>query len=397
MLKTREKSEISGVAVTLSNGAEMQTVMTDETGAYRFDNLTEGADYKVSFEKNTGHDDGVTTLDILITQQHILALKAFESPYQTIAADTDNNGRITVLDLVRLRRLVLGQVAAFDVNGQQSWRFVDASQEFESVRAPFPFIEELDLTYLDQSSLTFDFMGVKIGDVNGSNSISSGIKASGRSGSVAVELLWKNDALHFVSTKDEYLSGLQLNFEDYNFDDALIVTSGALQLSSENYLVQEDNMVISWTDGDGIAVKSGETLFSIKLEDRTSVSELKDAFVVEKSEWINDDLTYRSVRLEDRVEGEVLLTSNQSISIFNAPNPFIDYTDVYIELESAATLDVQLVDLSGKVVLTEQRYFEKGRSVLTIDPIRLNMQPGLFILTVEDGSQRQIHKLSYVR
>ena len=397
VLKTREKSEISGVAVTLSNGDEEQVEMTDETGAYRFDNLIEGEDYKVTFEKNTGHDDGVTTLDILITQQHILALRAFESPYQTIAADTDNNGRITVLDLVRLRRLVLGQVAEFDVNGQQSWRFVDASQEFESVRAPFPFIEELDITFLDQSSLEFDFMGVKIGDVNGSNSISSGIKSSGRSGSVAVELMWKDGALHFVSTKDEYLSGLQLNFENYNFSSDLEISSAALQVSSDNYLVKDDEMIISWTDGDGVKLKSGETLFSIQLENSQQVAELKDALVADKSEWINDDLTYRSIRLEDRVAGDDLLTTHQIITISNAPNPFVDFTNVYIDVVSASTLDIQLVDITGKVVLTQQKYFEKGRSVITIDPVRLNMQPGLFILTVEDGNERQIHKLSYVQ
>ena len=98
--------------------------MTDQSGKYTFSNLAKLNDYEIKPEKNTGHLDGITTLDLVIMQRHILGLKTLDSPYKLIAADINNSKSVTAADLVELRKVVLGVESEFKYN--TSWRFVDA-------------------------------------------------------------------------------------------------------------------------------------------------------------------------------------------------------------------------------------------------------------------------------
>ena len=42
--------------------------------------------------------NGVSTLDLVLIQKHILGSRSIETPYKMIAADIDNNNDITVLE-----------------------------------------------------------------------------------------------------------------------------------------------------------------------------------------------------------------------------------------------------------------------------------------------------------
>ena len=65
-----------------------------------------------------------------------------------------------------MRRLIL-QIDSVFPGTQKSWRFVDAEHDFAN--GTFPFPETIDVTgYWSNLNLSGDFVGVKIGDVNGS-------------------------------------------------------------------------------------------------------------------------------------------------------------------------------------------------------------------------------------
>jgi hypothetical protein len=66
------------------------------------------------------HD--VTVLDILLIRRHILGGEELPKPYNWVAADVNNSGTITTLDLIQIQRVILGISDRFgDV---PSWRFV---------------------------------------------------------------------------------------------------------------------------------------------------------------------------------------------------------------------------------------------------------------------------------
>jgi len=72
--------------------------------------------------------NGVTTLDLVLIQQHVLGISALDSPFKIIAADINSDERVTAIDLVELRKLILGVYTELPQN--DSWRFVDATQTF---------------------------------------------------------------------------------------------------------------------------------------------------------------------------------------------------------------------------------------------------------------------------
>ncbi len=397
-LATRDGVHIPGVTVTLFSEGADRSLMTDETGVFSFDGLTVGEDYTVSFEKDTEHDDGVTTLDILIAQRHILGVRTFESPYQVIASDVDNNGRVTVLDLVRLRRLVLGLDERFVANDQKSWRFVDASQIFENVKSPFPFTETIDITFMDESSLAVDFMGVKIGDVNSSNSISSLLAAETRSASVQVGVKTEGDVVHFIAREDAIVNGLQFNFD--NLSDRLVeaIVPGVVELADDNYFINRKELNISWTDAyEGVMLQKGDVLFSVKVKSEVATEQVISSFMQEKSEWISEDLIGK--QMEFIKVDESLTIHNQSVisNVKNHPNPFIDYTNISFSISREADLKVELLDQSGRVLMLQNRMYEEGSHVIVVDPHTFDMTPGLYVLRLSTEDAMVAHKLLYLK
>jgi len=385
-LTTADMVSFGGVTVTLDDGTSERVLVTEEDGSYSFDGLQFGASYTVTFEKDTDHIDGITTTDLVLIQRHILGLRAFESAFQVIAADADNNSRVSVADLVHLRRLILGLEERFTVGGQKSWRFVDASQIFGSATSPWPFTESLNFEFIDASSFDLDFMGVKIGDVNNTNSVSSSLKSLSRS-NVSISLEREGDLVHFVSTRDEELSGLQLQLSD--IEDVSIV-SGLLDI--EFFSQRDDELFMSWTDlVDYTVVNEGDILFSLQLSDLSSLESLSASLSSTRSEWITDQLEVSSVSLTiDEV-------SKNLISVESYPNPMTDYAQIEIQTSKKSSADIQIVDLSGKIYHKDTRALQKGMNSLILYPESMGMSPGIYLLQVQIGEEVQVHKLVYAR
>ena len=72
----------------------------------------------------------MSTLDLVDIQRHLLGLDPLDSPYKMIAADANNSESLTAIDLVEIRKLILGLYLEFPNNA--SWRFVDKDFVFSS-------------------------------------------------------------------------------------------------------------------------------------------------------------------------------------------------------------------------------------------------------------------------
>ena len=160
---TESFQSISDVEVMLELNAGMD--ITDETGTYAFRNMPLGGDYRVLPQRDNDHHNGVSTVDIILIQRHILGIELLDGPYKHIAADIDNNQRINGVDLVELRKLVLGIYSELPLN--DSWRFISEHHVFTDPTDPWAAAipENHDIVNLS-SDVNLDFIGVKIGDVN---------------------------------------------------------------------------------------------------------------------------------------------------------------------------------------------------------------------------------------
>lgn len=160
--------QVYDVQVFLS-GDTTATAVTDSNGVFRFLGLEEGNSYLVAPYKNTDHSYNVSLFDIVLISKHVLGVQPLGSPYKLIAADVNNSGSVTNLDIVALRRLLLGEATGFPNNA--SWRFIDRPYVFPDPENPWlePFPEEMLLParVLYGMALCNEFRAIKVGDVNG--------------------------------------------------------------------------------------------------------------------------------------------------------------------------------------------------------------------------------------
>ena len=96
-----------------------------------------------------------------------MGVQPLNSPYKMIAADVNQSGTITTLDMILIRRLILGVDQAFSQTS--SWRFVPADYDFPVPENPFAgggFPELFSFPELKRDTIVH-FIGIKSGDVNG--------------------------------------------------------------------------------------------------------------------------------------------------------------------------------------------------------------------------------------
>ncbi|MFM9948934.1 MAG: carboxypeptidase regulatory-like domain-containing protein [Saprospiraceae bacterium] len=166
-VKTESGVGVNHVSVSLT-GSASETTSTDASGYYEFNNLTPGGSYTISPEKDVFHLNGVSVADAILLSKHILGLQPLGSPYKMIAGDVNNDKKLTTIDLIHLRKLILAIDTAFVAN--TSWRFVWAGYDFPVPTNPWfeAFIEGGGPDFDFEEDTQIDFVAIKIGDVNSS-------------------------------------------------------------------------------------------------------------------------------------------------------------------------------------------------------------------------------------
>ena len=159
--------EVALVKVILTNTVINDSMSTSLDGSYLFDNVELGKDYSITPLKNTNPLNGVTTYDLVLITRHILGVEMLNSPYKIIAADANNSGTVTTLDLVYIRKIILNINASFPNNN--SWRFIDKNYQFMNPLNPTAeaFPEVANINNLSDNFMA-DFVAIKVGDVNDS-------------------------------------------------------------------------------------------------------------------------------------------------------------------------------------------------------------------------------------
>lgn len=160
-----EHDDVSGVKnVTIDlSGAEVQSTLTDSLGNYSFSVSTNG-NYTITPSKQINRLNGCTTSDVTVIQKHLLNNPAITDPYKLIAADINHNNIVNAQDGTYLLQSILGIPAAL-VIFDKYWRF---TPNFSLTLPPWGFSEKIDLVGISSDTLNNNFVGIKVGDLNGS-------------------------------------------------------------------------------------------------------------------------------------------------------------------------------------------------------------------------------------
>ncbi|MFZ1581468.1 MAG: dockerin type I domain-containing protein, partial [Saprospiraceae bacterium] len=106
------------------------------------------------------------TLDLVLTQRHILGLEPFSNPLQYLAADVNNDRKITASDLVQMRKILLGIDTHFKNN--TSWIFLDETSVANETN-PWLMKRYIHIPNGTNNVDGLRFIPVKVGDVDGAS------------------------------------------------------------------------------------------------------------------------------------------------------------------------------------------------------------------------------------
>ena len=377
---TEEFQMVEDVMVNLMVENSMVAQMpTQADGQYAFNSLSPTT-YAVEPHKDDTFINGVSTLDLVMIQRHILDVQRFDSPYKAIAADADNSGSVNGIDLVTLRKLILGIITELPFE-QKPWRFPTEGQTFADINKPFPFLEAIDLVNLEENEVRDgqDFVAVKIGDVNSDAMINFKQQqelVENRSGGRVLELEVEDNGLiegtvadiAIKATNMEDIAGFQTTFS-FNADVMQFagVTADGLDVTESNIgltYLDEGYITLSWNNLDGVTVESFRTLFTLHFDVLESANVSEQLFlssVMTQSEaytgdfeTINLAMKYKGVDLKDFVLHQ------------NIPNPFSDNTEVRFSLPGASPVTFTVFDVNGRVLLRNASDYEEGSHTILI-------------------------------
>ena len=400
---TVDNKMVKGVEVNAYSDevAYHQSLDTDQEGTFAFPELQMYKDYMIEASKDDSYRNGVSTLDIVLIQRHILGLKLLDSPFKIIAADANNSASISASDLVLIRKLILG--TADELPNNESWRFVEQNQEFANANDPFPFREQIEYYDLQSNKMAADFVAVKVGDVNNTVKVSELQQPEVRSGSkklvAKAPRVQGNMIMLPIHTADaSTLAGLQFTLDLGRSFTYNSVIAKQMKVTEGNIgKVSDTEITMSWNaDAQDISVGTDEPLFYLVLESNDMANSDVEQIVMNSTvtaaeiytsvdEAYDLELTHEFAEEENIVEGEFTLYQN-------VPNPFSDETTISFFLPTSEQVTMRLIDITGKIVLSQTATYAKGENVITVNSKEINTQ-GVLYYQLETKSNIAIKKM----
>jgi subtilisin-like proprotein convertase family protein len=401
---SRDQNVIKGVDVTIESIVPEvnKTIKSDANGNYSFASLPKANNFTISMTDNRNILNGVSTLDLVMIQRHILGIEVLNDPKKIIAADVDNNSKVTASDLVALRKNILGISNEFP-NGQKSWRFITNNQVFTDPSKPFPFTEKYVYTQLNDNKVNQNFFGIKIGDVNNSAVVNiHEANIESRSKNI---LALETDLLDvkagevisvpvFTNTFEDvygYQFTMQFDPSLYSFVD---VTPNALKVNDANFGFHRTNegiITTSWNSDDAITLPKGDVLFTLKFKVNKNAT---NSGVISVSSMVTPAIAYDAAyHTMDITLGNRNSTGIAGFELLqNIPNPFNDNTQITFRLPEEGKTSITVTDITGKILKVISGQYSKGEHTIQLNKSELGAA-GVLLYKIESGKYTDTKKM----
>ncbi len=341
-------------------------------GGFVIDDIATCEDITLSLDKKDDYGNGITTLDMLIILKHILNIELLDSPYKSIAADVNRNNSISTADLVAIRKVILGIESTFPNN--TSWRFIDADYDFlDSNPLDEDFPETLTVNLSRDTDL--NFVGVKVGDVNGTADHTSPAEST-----LVSAIDRKAQALVFQTTDRNVIAGetYTIPFEaqsanaiigyqftmDYSSDVLDFETINTSKtLTAENIAMQAGTIRASWNDRAAVDATTLDFALTFTAKENGRLSELLSIQSnPTKAEAYDETLGVMPLALTftPPVVTEFQLYQNN-------PNPFVETTLIGFNLPANSAIQLSIFDVTGKVLRTIDGQYDKGYNTIDLN------------------------------
>jgi len=393
-IETELENVIEDVDVQLE-GSPFST-NTDVSGNYAFPSMAPGGNYVINPFSDEDPLAGISTIDLLMIQRHILGIETLDSPYKIIAADINNNSTIDGTDLVELRKLILGIYTELPQN--DSWRFVDKAYEFTPSQNPLDqnFVEDYEIIGLNQN-MGVNFVAIKVGDVDESidqyltdreNNSQNASKAG-----IAIGALAQGDGdenlmtIPITISNESPIRGFQMELDyDSSLFEVVEINGRNIDVAESNYNLTGNSVLLSWNSED----EFNAIEFEILVKEKVSVNNNQTLFTLSsdilKSEVYNSELAVQGLEIENaNIQQKTLLLENN-------PNPFNSHTEIRFYLGQRSTVDFLITDIQGRVVKSFESEFDAGQNGYTVRKNDL-VNTGIYYVTLKTTGYTETIKI----
>ena len=297
-----------------------------------------GGSYTITASKNgeLNKSKGLSTLDLLTIQRHVVMLDTITNPYLKVAADVNQNGGISTFDALIAQRTILSLDTV--IANASNWVFLDSAS---TVSSTYPYGNSTASVVAQTGENRVSFYGIRLGDVNGSWSSTGSNKSAVKTQLGVYKKLDSTGAQLYVVTMTD---------RSYGFEFFAYTPLDYSVTYNDKYVHAENNMNDTLHSSAFILgndyLNIGDTVLTISIEDSLHQNEALyiDALSIEGTmatkldEELDIELTYISKGIglpewDDR--------------IFIHPNP----TSSHITISGVPMgVDYRLHDLTGRVV-----------------------------------------------
>jgi hypothetical protein len=305
---------------------------------------------------------------------------------------------------VELRKLVLVVINKFSNN--KSWRFVTKKHVFTNPTNPWsvPFPETAFVAF-SGPQMNNDFVGMKIGDLNGNANTNNFSSANGRESNSNVNLQIQNTT-----------------FEKGDLVKVPITFNGNIDLAACQFTFAFDNKVL---DFQGFEKGNMEGVDA----DMFNFKNLSDGQIAaawfnpnEVNQFLNPTLCYFTFRaktngnLAKAINLNSTLTTSEyynsegkafnlafdfnqkdsedSFELFqNQPNPYTQQTTIAFKLPEESNVKLSIFDASGKNIKVIEQLYSKGYQQITISKDDLNNHTGVLFYRLDAGKHSSVRKM----
>ena len=378
-------SEVEVKMENIDNGSATMD-MSDDEGSYSFDGTKYYSNLMIKPENDKDLLLGVSTLDLVILQRHILGISKMMDPLDLIAGDVNNDRKISASDLVALRKVILGVSDEFPNN--YSWRFSPKEFEFQDSTYPWDFPESVEYYNLLTNEKEVDFTAIKVGDVNKSSldklfNEEMQQRQSPTNLSIVNNSYRKGELIEvpFEVEEDMMLSGYQMELTyDKKSMKFLGIESGIKGLTDQMIKEENGTIRISYAPQYIVEIESGMKLFTIMYEmlqdDDISSIDINPHF---DAEMYNQDQNVIGLNLR-KLDGS---QSTKKVDVYISPNPFDETTYINLESLKSGVADVQIFNATGTQVVSKSQDINVGYNSISISADDLENQSGVYYYRID--------------
>lgn len=372
-VSTEADSAVVDVRITATNlggngfPAFEFTTLTNQLGNYIFNAIPpQIQNLRLTPYKNDHPLNGVSTFDLVLISKHILGIEPLNSQYKIIAADANKSNSVTSIDIVELRRLILGIYDSLP--NITSWRFVDKYYVFPNPLNPFEAtFSEISIFSDIPNQHNNDFIAVKVGDVNGNAILNASTKNAVERSNATLLLSTENRAIKAGETFTLQLAAAErvqayqftLNFQNLSL---LNVEPLSRDMNLGNFGIFEHALTTSYNGAQAGAFEltfraqaDGQISDFLYLSDNITASE---AYQHNQRMDIGLQFNGRDVAPTQHVHFEAYPCQ---------PNPMGAETRIGISTSAEMLVKLEVFDLTGRLLHTQQGQFEKGYHQFTVN------------------------------